>query len=71
MWTDGTVTRLRLKSRERPTLIEFKDDKQASVNFQEEAPGLYIVTKVVGDGFLKLGDKRLPFTAPTNLSRGY
>jgi type IV secretory pathway VirB9-like protein len=61
MWHDGKFTYIRADAQELPALYEVKDDKPALVEFSVKAPNLYVVPKILGDGYLQLGKTKLPF----------
>ena len=59
---DGTSTYLRTRATELPVLYELKDGDPSMVNF-EVRDGLYVVPKVVAQGYLAVGKKKLTFIA--------
>src|SRR6266852_5534169 len=61
MYRDDTFTYIKCAGREKPTLYEIKDGKPSLINFQL-ANGLYIVPKILDNGYLAVGKKRATFT---------
>ena len=61
IWHDGQFTYLQTDAKELPALYELKDGKAAVVNFQVHN-GTYVVPKVIDQGYLALGNARLPFS---------
>ncbi len=61
MYRDDTFTYIKCAAREKPTLYEIKDGKPSLINFQL-ANGLYIVPKILDNGYLAVGKKRATFT---------
>ena len=59
---DGASTYLRTRATELPVLYELKDGEPSLVNF-DVREGLYVVPKVVTQGYLAVGKKKLPFVA--------
>ena len=59
MWHDGQFTYIRSRAQEAPALYESLDGEPALVAFDLTAGGLYIVRRVLGDGWLQIGDERL------------
>lgn len=64
MWHDGEFTRVTTNARELPVIYEMKDGKPAEVNFQVQDGHTYLVPKILGSGYFKLGNKRLSFAPP-------
>jgi len=60
MWTDGTFTYLRTDAQELPAIYELKDGQPSLIQF-EVLEAVYIVPKVLSDGYLAIGKSRLPF----------
>jgi hypothetical protein len=60
MWTDGTMTFARLDTKELPALYELKDGAASLVNFQVK-DGVYVIPKVLSEGYFVIGKERLPF----------
>ena len=58
MWHDGTFTYIRSRGQESPAVYELKDGEPAAVLVQLAGDGLYIVHRVMGDGWLQIGDRR-------------
>ena len=58
MWHDGQFTYLRSHAQESPALYEQKDGDPTLIAYDLTEDGLYIVRRVVGDGWLQLGDNR-------------
>ncbi|MDE2943919.1 MAG: TrbG/VirB9 family P-type conjugative transfer protein [Gemmatimonadota bacterium] len=61
MWHDGRFTYLRSNAQESPALYELKDGEPALVAFDLGSDGLYIARHVLADGWLQIGDKRMPW----------
>lgn len=59
---DGTATFIRMRSSELPALYEVADSQPSLVNF-DVRDGLYVVPKVMTQGYLAIGKKRLAFVA--------
>jgi type IV secretory pathway VirB9-like protein len=60
IYDDGTFTFIQARSTEPPTLYEIKDGKPSLVQYQLH-DGVYVVDKVLDQGYLAIGNKRLPF----------
>ncbi len=58
MWHDGEFTYLRSRAQEAPALYELKDGEPALVAFDLGEDGLYVARRVLGDGWLQIGDRR-------------
>ena len=58
MWHDGRFTYLRSHAQESPALYEQKDGDPTLIAYDLTEDGLYIVRRVVGDGWLQIGDNR-------------
>lgn len=58
---DESFTYLRCAAREKPVLYEVKDGKPNLVEFQVEN-GVYIISKVLDDGYLMVGKKKTSFS---------
>lgn len=58
MWHDGEFTYLRSRAQESPALYEMKDGEPSLVAYDLNEDGLYIVHRVLGDGWLQIGDRR-------------
>jgi type IV secretion system protein VirB9 len=61
IYHDDSFTYVRTGAREKPVFYEVKDGQPNLVSFQLEN-GVYIVPKVVDNGYLALGKKKLTFT---------
>ena len=59
MWHDGEFTYLRSRAQESPALYELRDGEPSLVAFDLTEDGLYVARRVLGDGWLQIGDKRL------------
>ncbi|MYC88759.1 MAG: hypothetical protein F4X22_11035 [Gemmatimonadales bacterium] len=59
MWHDGEFTYLRSRAQESPALYELRDGEPSLVAFDLTDDGLYIARRILGDGWLQIGDKRL------------
>lgn len=60
MYHDDRFTYIQARPEETPTLYELKDGKPSLVNFDYK-DGVYVVDKILDDGYLAVGDKRLRF----------
>ena len=58
MWHDGEFTYLRSRAQESPALYELRDGEPSLVAFDLAGDGLYAARRVLGDGWLQIGDKR-------------
>ena len=58
MWHDGRFTYLRSHAQESPALYEQQNGDPALIAYDLNEDGLYIVRRVVGDGWLQIGDNR-------------
>ena len=58
MWHDGRFTYLRSHAQESPPLYEQKDGDPTLIAYDLNEDGLYIVRRVVGDGWLQIGNNR-------------
>lgn len=61
MYTNDRFTYIQARPEETPALYEIKDGKPNLVNFEYQN-GLYVVSKVLGDGYLTIGKKKLTFS---------
>lgn len=61
IYHDNAFTYIQCSAREKPTVYELKDGKPNLVNFQFEN-GTYVVPKVLDNGYLAIGKKKLSFT---------
>ena len=59
MWHDGKFTYLRSRAQESPALYELRDGEPSLVAFDLTADGLYVAHRVLGDGWLQIGNKQL------------
>ena len=69
IWQDGKFTYIRSSATEKPALYERKDGKPSLVNFQLE-DGTYIVSHVIDNGYLQIGDKKMKFHRNLPTSEG-
>ena len=60
VYHDETFTYIRCGAREKPALYEVKDGKPNLLTFQFEN-GVYIAPKIIDDGYLVLGTKKVTF----------
>ena len=60
IYTDGTFTYLKADAPELPALYEVRDGVPNLVNFQVEQ-GVYVVPKVLENGYLTVGRQQLTF----------
>jgi hypothetical protein len=60
IYHDGTFTYIRANAAELPSLYELRDDAPNLVSFQVER-GVYVVPKVIEQGYLAIGKQRLYF----------
>ena len=58
MWHDGEFTYLRSRAQESPALYELQNGEPSLVAFDLTEDGLYVARRVLGDGWLQIGDKR-------------
>ncbi len=58
MWHDGKFTYIRLRGQEWPAVYELSDGEPAVVPMQIAGDGLFIAHRVLGDGWLQIGDRR-------------
>ena len=59
MWHDGLFTYIRSRAQESPALYEMKDGEPSLVAFDLGSDGLYVARRVLGDGWLQIGEERL------------
>jgi type IV secretory pathway VirB9-like protein len=64
IYHDDTFTYIQCAAREKPTLYEVKDGKPNLVYFELQN-GVYIVPKVLDNGYLTIGKKKLTFARQT------
>ena len=69
MWHDGQFTYLRSRAQESPALYERKDGEPSLVPYDLTETGLYIVRRIIGEGWLQIGKERARwrFTPPDPL----
>ena len=60
IYHDDKFTYIKSSAQEKPTIYELKDGKPNLINF-ELANGVYVITKIVDQGYLALGKKKLNF----------
>jgi len=60
IYHDDAFTYIQCAAREKPTLYEIKDGKPNLISFQVEN-GVYIAPKIIDNGYLAVGKKKLPF----------
>jgi type IV secretory pathway VirB9-like protein len=60
IYHDDKFTYIRCAAQEKPTIYEIKDGKPNLINF-ELINGVYVIPKIVDQGYLALGKKRLSF----------
>ena len=58
MWHDGRFTYVRSQATEAPALYESRDGKPSLVAYDLTPDGLYIVKRVLHDGFFQIGKKK-------------
>ncbi|MGB9420082.1 MAG: TrbG/VirB9 family P-type conjugative transfer protein [Candidatus Acidiferrum sp.] len=61
IYHDDSFTYIKCAAREKPALYEIKDGKPNLISFQFEN-GVYIAPKIIDNGYLAIGKKKLPFT---------
>ncbi len=61
IYHDDNFTYLKCAAREKPALYELKDGKPNLIQFQFEN-GLYIASKIIDNGYLMIGKKKLAFS---------
>jgi type IV secretory pathway VirB9-like protein len=61
IYHDDKFTYIRCSAHEKPTIYEKKDNKPNLINFDFEN-GIYIIPKIVDEGYLAVGKKRLTFS---------
>jgi type IV secretion system protein VirB9 len=64
IYHDDRFTYIKSAAREKPAIYEIKDGKPNLINFDLEN-GVYIVPKIVDDGYLAVGKKRVAFHRQT------
>jgi type IV secretion system protein VirB9 len=65
IYHDDKFTYIKCAGQEKPTIYEMKDGKPNLVNF-DLSNGVYVVPKVLDEGYLALGQKKLTFTRTTH-----
>ena len=60
IYHDDAFTYIKCGAREKPALYEIKDGKGNLISFQVEN-GVYIAPKIIDNGYLAIGKKKLPF----------
>jgi type IV secretion system protein VirB9 len=65
IYHDDKFTYIKCAAQEKPTLYEVKDGKPNLVNF-ELTNGVYVIPKIVDQGYLALGKKKLSFARTTH-----
>ena len=60
IYHDDKFTYIKSSAQEKPTIYELKDGKPNLINF-ELANGVYVIPKIVDQGYLALGKKKLSF----------
>jgi len=61
VYHDDQFTYLKCAAREKPSLYEMKDGKPNLIHFQFEN-GVYVAPKIIDNGYLAIGKKKLTFT---------
>jgi type IV secretory pathway VirB9-like protein len=64
IYHDDSFTYIKCGAREKPALYEIKDGKPNLISFQFEN-GVYIAPKIIDNGYLAIGKKKLPFARRT------
>lgn len=64
IYHDDAFTYIKCAAREKPALYEIKDGKPNLISFQVEN-GVYIAPKIIDNGYLVIGKKKLPFVRRT------
>jgi len=64
IYHDDVFTYIKCGAREKPALYEIKDGKPNLISFQVEN-GVYIAPKIIDNGYLAIGKKKLPFARRT------
>jgi len=59
MWHDGEFTYLRSLAQETPALYEMKDGEPSLVPYDLTEDGLYVVRRIIGAGWLQIGEERV------------
>lgn len=66
MWRDDRFTYLRSRAQETPALYELRDGKPSLVAYDLEEDGLFVVRRLLADGWLQVGDKKAQWRVVTN-----
>ena len=66
MWRDDRFTYLRSRAQETPALYELRDGKPSLVAYDLEENGLFIVRRLLSDGWLQVGDKTAKWRVVTD-----
>jgi type IV secretion system protein VirB9 len=66
MWRDDRFTYLRSRAQETPALYELRDGKPSLVAYDLEENGLFIVRRLLSDGWLQVGDKKAKWRLVTD-----
>lgn len=62
MWHDGRFTYARSLAEEAPALYEERDGAPSLVSYELTPDGLYVVRRVLADGWFQLGKRRAEWT---------
>ena len=65
IYHDDKFTYIKCAAQEKPTIYEIKDGKPNLINF-ELSNGVYVIPKIMDQGYLALGKKRLSFVRVPN-----
>ena len=66
MWRDDRFTYLRSRAQETPALYELRDGKPSLVAYDLEENGLFVVRRLLSDGWLQVGDKQAKWRVVTD-----
>ncbi len=69
MWHDGRFTYIRSRAQESPALYEEQDGEPSLVSYELSPDGLYIARRVLGDGWLQIGRKRVAWSFTPDAGR--
>ena len=61
MYTNDRFTYIQARPEETPAIYEVKDGKPNLINFEYQN-GLYVVSRVLGDGYMAIGKQKLAFS---------
>ena len=64
IYHDDAFTYIKCAAREKPALYEMKDGKPSLISFQVEN-GVYIAPKIIDNGYLAVGKKKVSFSRHT------